>query len=119
MPVHPERLDERHRRRDAADELVVGRGRSGRGRRGDGRVAVPVALHALEQAHEPGLHRQQLLGGALEQRPPLVRNGGGVVQVLLQQQGGVTRVESVDLRSAHLSPFVAVAPVWATRAGAG
>ena len=64
MPVHPERLDERHRRGDPSEELLVlRRDRGSRNRRGlrrrSGRrgvpVPVPVGGGELEQACEAGL----------------------------------------------------------------
>ena len=61
MAVHPDRLDERHRSGDPAEELLVSRDRSGRGRRRrlwrcDRRSRVAVSIGGeLEQTHEARL----------------------------------------------------------------
>jgi hypothetical protein len=119
MPDHAEGLDERHPGGDAAEQLLVDRrgcGRLGRrrrrfcggrrrldGRRRSGDGGVPVAavrLEAVEQHREPGLQRDELVGVArLEDGAPLVGDGGGVVEVLLEDEGRVARVQSVDLGS--------------------
>ncbi len=115
MPVRAVRLDERHRGGDAADELVVGRagpglqprGRCRRRRRGrlrDGcrmAVAAAVPLEAVEQAGEARLGSEQLFGGALEERPPLGRDSAGVIEILLEQQRRIARVQSIDLGPRH------------------
>ena len=120
VPVRAVRLDERHRRRDPADQLVVGdRGccrycrcfgcnRSHRRRLGCGRrlrdrcvTVAAVSLQALEEAGEPRLGREQLFRRALKERAPLGRDGAGVVEVLLEQQRRIARVQSIDLGPAH------------------
>ena len=98
MAVHAEGLDERHRGGDAAHELLVGDDdlahlRRRRCRCLDGSVAVAAA--ALQQAREPGLRRQQLRRRCLEEGAPLGRDGGRVVEVLLEQQGRVARVQPI------------------------
>ncbi len=110
MPVHPEGLDERHGSGDAADELLVDLGRRRGSRRGlgyrrrrrgngDRRVPIPsVSLQPLEQEREPGLEREQLLlRSGLEERTPLRGDGAGIVEVLLEEQCRIARVEPVDL----------------------
>ena len=109
MAVHPERLDERHRGGDAAEELLVLLGNRGsrccRGRRrsrsGRG-VSVTVRGCELEQPREAGLPLQQDLGLALEEVAPLLRHGAGVVEVLLEEQRGVARVQPVDVGTFHV-----------------
>jgi hypothetical protein len=117
VAVHPVRLDERHRGRDAAEEKVVGtRGRCDRRCRGSvrGRLrrcgeggAVPAAVAAwlVEQAREPGPARDELAGAALEERPPLGRNRLRVLEVLLEQELTEPGVQPVDVarHSAHCS----------------
>jgi hypothetical protein len=107
MPVHPQRLDERHRRCDAGDQLVVGdrcgrglgwRG-SGRRRRCLGGIRVAVRLaKILQQAREARQRLDQVPVAALEERPPLRRDGFGVLEVVLEQRARVTGVDCVDVR---------------------
>ena len=103
------RLDERHRRDDAAEQLLVGAAAGGRAggreRAGAGarrsfrrRRAVP---RKLEQAREAGLRREGRGGVALEEVAPLLRYRAGVVEVLLEQKRCVAGVRAVDLRVSH------------------
>ena len=116
VPVRAVRLHERHRRGDAADQLVVGSGgcrrrcRRGRGRglslrrrRRDRRPAVAAAVlpEALEQPGEPRLGREQLFRCALEEGAPFGRDGTRVVEVLLEQERRIARVQSIDLGPTH------------------
>ena len=106
MPVHPVRLDESHRGRDAAEELV--RDRFGRGqrdrRRGRGcRAAVAVRLERLEQAHEARVRGDDLAGAALEQVPPFRRDRVRVLEVVLEQVACIAGVEAVDVHYACCS----------------
>ena len=118
VAVHAERLDERHRGRDAADELVVDRGGrgsrrcgsgrrdgGGRGLRDRGMAVSAVALEPLEQPRQAGIDGEHRLRVLLEERAPLGGDRCGVVEVLLEQQRGVARVQSVDIRSAHTEPL--------------
>ena len=76
---------------------------AGRRRRCDRRrVTVPVGGGALEQPREAGLPLQQHLGLALEEVAPLLRHGAGVVEVLLEEQRGVARVQPVDVGTSHV-----------------
>ena len=107
MAVHPVRLDERHRSRDTAEELLVrlrggGFGRRsdcGLGRSGD-RAAVPRRRYrprTFEQARDPGQPGQRLVGVLLEQGAPLGRNRVRVLEVLLEDRACVARVQAVDI----------------------
>ena len=105
VTVHPDRLDERHRRGDPAEELLVGRRcrrRRCSGRRRRRGVSVPVGGRAFEEPRQTGLPLQQYLGLALEQVAPLLRHGAGVVEVLLEEQRGVARVQPVDVGMSHV-----------------
>ena len=112
VTVHAERLDERHRGGDAAEELLVRgscrhRCRCGRscGRRGRGdrrRVSVPVRGSALEQARETRLATEERLGLAFEQVAPFLGHGAGVVEVLLEEQRCVAGVQPVDVGTSHV-----------------
>src|SRR4051812_3645753 len=110
VPVHPKRLDERHRGSDRAEELLVllrdRRSRNSRrglwrrsGRRG---VPVPSGGGELEQACEAGLPLQEQLRLALEEVAPFLRHGAGVVEVLLEEQRGVPRVQPVNVGTFHV-----------------
>src|SRR5581483_4534241 len=113
VSVHPVRLDERHRRRDAAEEeLVRNRARrSGRGRRsgrreirgGRGAAVLAVPAHALEQTREARQLLDELRVAALEERTPLARYRLGVLEVLLEDRRRVAGVQAIDFR--HLSVF--------------
>ena len=78
MAVHPVRLDERHRGRDAAEELLV---RLGRGRRaasaGAGWPFVAVAPPFAQPVAGARELRGEELGTGFEERPPLGRDGFG------------------------------------------
>src|SRR5262249_52827886 len=121
VAVHTDRLDERHRRGDTAEQLLV-RGRGGRGRRrgesrGRGRRRLrgrrsrnrSTVPRELEQPRETRLPRESRGGIALEKVAPLLRHGAGIVEVLLEKKRGVARVRAVDLRASHYSPVVAAA----------
>ena len=110
VAVHAVRLDERHRRGDAAEEQVVGgtcgrrfgrrRRRYGRGARG-GAVAVlgrrRGELRALEQAGEARKVGEGVGGVRLEQGAPLGRDRVRILEVLLEDRAGVARIQSVDV----------------------
>ena len=116
VAVHPNRLDERHRGGDAAEQLVVdrrlgcGRRRGGRRRRGrlgrwrggcDGRVPVSVTK-GLEQPGQPRERGDELAVAALEERSPLGRNRLGVLEVLLEERARKARVQAVNVLHAHI-----------------
>ena len=109
VAVHAERLDERHRRGDAAEQLLVGRSRragagGGRARpRGAGvPCPSPSATARSSSRARPGWRCSERLGLALEQVAPLLRHGAGVVEVLLEEQRGVARVQPVDVGTSHV-----------------
>ena len=82
MPVHAVRLDERHRGRNRAEELLR---RHRLLRRGRGSVAA-VGGSRVELADAPDDRaRLELLGGLLEQRAPFRVDRLGRSQVLLEQ----------------------------------
>ena len=93
------------RRRHARDD----RRRRGRGRgaclglheRSGRLVPVPFFLEPLEKACGAGLRLQHRVRRALEQHAPLRRHRARIVEVLLEHQRGVTRIQSVDLRPGH------------------
>jgi hypothetical protein len=100
MSVGPVRLDERHRRRDSLEQLVVDLGRrcrcrrlDGRSRRGRSAVRAP-----LEQADETGLQPEHLaVVRGLEERTPLLGDGRRVLEILLEQLTREARVQRVDV----------------------
>ncbi len=103
VTVHAERLDERHRSRDAADELVVDGRRCRRlGDRGMSvfRVAVRSVAERLEQPLQSGIRGEKVVGRAFEQRAPLARDRLRVLEVVLEQDGRVAGVEPVDVHHA-------------------
>ena len=105
VAVRPVRLDQRHRGRDTADEQRVRRelrlrlGRLRRDRRR--RSAVAVLAQRLEQAQETGVRGDELAVAALEQPPPLRRDGFRVLEVLVEERARVAGVEPVDVEGAH------------------
>ncbi len=119
VAVHPDRLDERHRRGDAAEQLLVGDGAGTRAAEREprqepaARPAEPERAGAvpreLEQPREARLRREDGGGIALEEVAPLLRHRAGVVEVLLEKKRGVARVRAVDLRASHSCPVVAAA----------
>ena len=64
-------------------------------------VAAVLALERLEQAHETGVRRDELAVAALEERAPLSRDRGRILEVILEEQPGVAGVEPVDVVHAH------------------
>ena len=64
----------------------------------------PSPWKQLEQPRQAGLQREQRFGLALEERPPLGRHRARIVEVLLEEQRRVARVQSVDLRPGHPTP---------------
>ena len=89
---------------------VVGSGR--RRRRGAGARALRRGRAAPRRrprrpprargaARDPAALRERLRV-ALEEVAPLLRDGGGVVEVLLEEQRGVARVRSVDVGTSHV-----------------
>ena len=73
-------------------------------------MPVPFFLEELEKACEAGLQLEHRVRRALEERPPLGRHRARIVEVLLEEQRGVARVESVDLRPGHSHRVVAACP---------
>ena len=107
VAVHPKRLDERHRRGDPAEQLVVRRPappEPAAGARRRDRRSVPISVRGgeLEQPREAGLPLQQDLRLALEEVAPLLRHRAGVVEVLLEEQRGVARVQPVNVGTFHV-----------------
>ena len=99
VPVRAIRLDERHRRGDSSEQLVVDlgaaapAGAASRSRRGRGAVRPP-----LEQPDEPGLQPEQLaVVRGLEERTPLLGDGRRVLEILLEQLTREARVQRVDV----------------------
>ena len=73
-----------------------------------GAVAVAVRLEAVEQQGEARLDRDELVAvAALEDRAPLVGNRSGIVEVLLEDEGRVARVQSVYFGPDAITTFVA------------
>ena len=107
MAVHPVRLDQRHRSRNASEELRRrfgrrcdwrSRGRSRRRRHVGGRgMPVPLAVERLEEAVQARVCRDELARPAFEQVPPFGRHRVRVLQVLLEQVARVARVQAVDV----------------------
>ena len=130
MAVHAIRLDERHRRGDAAEQRLVDGARGSRlrsGRRGRRRrhgllggihglrnsggdrvtvaAAVPVPVPVdIEQPAEAGQRVQHGII-AFEQLTPLGRHAGGALEIVLQQLRDVAGVEPLQL-GAHLHPVL-------------
>ena len=111
VPVRAVRLDERHRGRDAAEQL---RRPARPGRRG--REPAPAASCAGRSAWPlppagrgsfsssramPGVGRDELGVAALEERAPLRRHRLGVLEVLVEQGTRVAGVQAVDVMRAH------------------
>ena len=104
------RLDERHGRGDAAEQLGVG-GTRLRDRRRDRRSGAAAAAWPfpagrppaglLEQAGDPGMGRDEVGIAALEERAPLRRHRLGVLEVLVEQGARVAGVQAVDVVRAH------------------
>jgi hypothetical protein len=112
VAVRAQRLDERHRGRDAAEQLFVGSPGRGlrcrrRRRRSCGlarrrRFGMAVRLaQVLQQASETRQRLEQVTVPALEEGAPLGRDRLGVVEVLLEQGSRVTGIDSVDVRHRH------------------
>ena len=74
------------------------------GRRGAAppRVAV-AALERLEQAEQAGMGGDELAVAALEELAPLLRDRVGILEVVLEQEPGVARVQAVDVVRTHMS----------------
>ena len=70
-------------------------------RRFAGAVAA-VATRELEQPLQPGVAGDQVGSATLEEPAPLLRDGLRVLEVVLEQEPGVTGVESVDSRARSL-----------------
>jgi hypothetical protein len=101
VAVHPVRLDERHRGGDAAEQRLVDRlGGCRRGRRLGGGRSVTVAEH-LNEPLQPGVGGDELAVAALEELTPLGRDGVRVLEVVLEQEPGIARVQPVDVAVAH------------------
>src|SRR6266511_4295787 len=106
VAVRPVGLDEGDRRGDRLDQLVVGPlgarclfdGGGGRGRR---QVAVLLGAQRLEQPGEAGVACHDLAVAALEETPPFVGDGLRALEVLLEQEPGVARIQPIDVVHAH------------------
>jgi hypothetical protein len=109
MAMRAVRLDERHRRRDTAEELRVRslswfcRRGFNRGRRRRLMAVRPVAglRQLLEQPGDPGMGRDELGIPALEERAPLRRDRFGILEVVVEQGARVAGVQPVDVVRAH------------------
>jgi hypothetical protein len=101
MAVHAVRLDQCHRRRNGAEQLVCRRlgCRSGGGgfRRGRRRCRMAVP-DRLEQSREPGVRGNHVALAAFEEAAPLARDGVRILEVVLEQRACESRVEPVDVR---------------------
>ncbi len=100
MPVRPVRLDERHRRGDTFEQLVVDLGRPCLGQRclGHDRSDGGAVRPPLEQADEAGLQPEQLpVVRGLEERTPLLGDGRRILEILLEQLTREARVQRVDV----------------------
>jgi hypothetical protein len=125
------RLDQRHRGGDAADEELVGHGLRRRGcgrlwrdrwrfdalglrlreRLRDGRLRrSAILLQALDQPGQPRQRLDRRRIAALEERSPLLGHRLGVLEVLLEQSLGVAHVQAVNVTHAHLT-FVLPPPL--------
>ncbi len=86
----------------AAGAGSAGAGSAGAASAGAASTACAVAavrLEAVEQQGEAGLDRDELVAvAALEDRAPLVGDRGGIVEVLLEDERRVARVQSVYVR---------------------
>ncbi len=124
MAVHAVGLHERHRGGDAAEQHEVAR-RLGRGRfccgrvacglrrlwrgcrRGAGRVAVRVPVapgrfrRALEQPCDARECGERVDAVCLEERPPLRRDGLGILEVLVEEQTRVAGIQPIDVAHDH------------------
>jgi hypothetical protein len=92
-------LDERHRGRDASKQLLV-HFRFGRNRALRHRVTWRWGAVGtlLEQPHQAGLQREQLGVVALfEEGTPLLGDGRGVLEILLEQLTREARVQRIDV----------------------
>jgi hypothetical protein len=96
MPVRAIGLDERNRRRNSFEQLLVDRGRRrllDRFSRGSGTVRP-----AFEQPDEAGLQPKQFsVIRGLEERTPLLGDGRRVLEILLEQLTREARVQRVDV----------------------
>jgi hypothetical protein len=102
MPVRAVRLDQCGRRRDAAEQLLVGdlRCSSLDDRLGCGCATVAVG-ERLEQAEEARVGSDDLAVAALEEAAPLRRDRLGVLEVVLEQRPREPGVQPVDVFPAH------------------
>jgi hypothetical protein len=112
VAVGTDRVDERHRRGDAAEELRVDRGRSRRGGRGwsgrrldrdcglhrrvgDGHAPVSTGSGPCgDEPSEPGERREDGLVGILEHPPPRGIDRLRVLEVLLEKEADVSGVQA-------------------------
>ena len=113
VAVRAVRLDERHRRGDAAEQLRVDGRRLRRLEHRDrclggvglgprvADVVGPVPRKTLEQPREPGMGREQFGVAALEERAPLGRHALRVLEVVVEQRACVAGVQAVDVVRAH------------------
>ena len=98
MPVRAVRLDERHRRRDTFEQLVVGLGRrrrasSGRSRRG----RAPFVRRSSSRTRPGCSPSSSPSSRGLEERTPLLGDGRRVLEILLEQLTREARVQRVDV----------------------
>ncbi len=98
MPVHPVRLDKRHRRGDAAEQLLVDCGRLGD--RGSG--AVSVRRDELVQALR-GRKMCGQIGVRLEVGPPLRRNRLRRIQVVDEELLDIAEIEVFEGCGIHVN----------------
>jgi hypothetical protein len=106
VTVHAVGLDERHGGRDGSEELVgdrLGRGGSSPGGSGLRRGlrfrhlgGVPVS-ERFEEARQTGMSGHDVALAALEQSAPLARDRVRVLEVLLEEISGETRIQPVDV----------------------
>ena len=97
MSVHPVGLDERHGRRDGAEQLVGDGWLLDRSSSGRGRGSMVSVAGQLEQAAEPGMRRDDVAVPAFEQLAPFAWDGVGILEVVLEQGTGEARVQAVDV----------------------
>ena len=111
MAVRAERLDERGAGSDSREEVLVAaeqrrrRRRCSGGRcrcdRGLGGRRAAILVELLQQPREARVRRDQLAVAAFEEAAPFLRDCVRVLEVLVEQEPGVARVQSVDFMRSH------------------
>ena len=58
-------------------------------------------MELLQQAREARVRRDELAVAAFEEPPPFLRDRVRILEVLVEQEPGVARVQSVDFVRSH------------------